>query len=90
MKRASLTLVLLFFLSAATSAAVWTSNALGQPLEEKDSLSSAGWEREEEGNTVVLYLDGEEVWRRETLVDGERIVEGTTETRIFLSDDGRI
>ena len=70
--------------------AVWSSNALGQLLEEKDSLSFAGWEREEKENLAILYFDGKEMWRKETLEDGERILEENVETRLFFSEDGRI
>ena len=90
MKKALLLSILLLSAFSAFGAGYWWSNALGQLVSEKDSFSGTGWELKKEENASTLFLDGKEVWRKETLPDGERKVEGNLETRIYLYPDGRI
>ena len=90
MGKALLSLSLLFLLPSLLFGSVWSSNALGQRIMEKEKLENSGWERVDDKDTTIILFNGQEEKRRVEYPDGyEEIVENER-TRVYIDEEGRI
>ena len=71
-------------------AMVYESNALAMALDEKDALTSSGYELSVQNGNEILYHDGVEV-RRKVLTDGGYVITEQGEETVYqLDDENRI